>query len=588
MPRYSDDIINEVFSENDIVDYISQYVALKKSGKDYSGLCPFHREKSPSFHVSQDKQLFHCFGCGASGNLVQFVMRMEMLDFVDALKILADRAGIVLPENASPANSKLYEKKKLIYQMNKLTARFFYDTLIKDPQAETARQYFMSRKLTPKTITTFGLGYAPNSQNALFNYLIKNGYKAADIVEAGLANMDENGNYYDRFRHRVIVPIIDEKGNVVAFGGRKLEEWQKSKYINSAETPVYHKSDNLFSLNLAKREKSNEIILVEGYMDVITVYQAGVRNVVASCGTAFGEQQAKKLFKYCSEILLCQDSDEAGQKAILDAIDVINKVGGKARVVRLTGEKDPDDYIKANGVEMFKQAVKNAMPSTEFKLMLLRNKHDLTTTDGKIKFVNAAAESLTGINDTVEVDAYIQKLSDETQVSSDAIYSAYKKSITKNDMQKKYPKPQYTSSIRKNKSDNKSEEIYTEKLIKAERRLLNLITQYKKLFKLTEAKTAPEDFSTEVHKKLASLIYEDWKNEKIPEPARLINNFSGTELNEVSSVFYNMETYDDEEKTVADLITTIKKEKLQLQISKETDALKLRELLQQLTKLGEE
>ncbi len=594
MPYYSDDVVNEVFSENDIVDYVSQYVALKKSGRDYSGLCPFHREKSPSFHVSQDKQLFHCFGCGASGNLVQFVMRMESLDFVEALKVLADRAGIVLPENSSAADSRQYEKKQLIYKMNKTAARFFYDTLTKSPQSEEARQYFFSRKISAQTIISYGLGYAPNSYDALFGHLTKNGYKPADIVEAGLASQ-RDGKFYDKFRNRVIFPILDLRGNVIGFGGRIISDaaehngFKPPKYLNSSETPVFSKGKNLFSLNLAKREKVTEMILAEGYMDVISVYQAGIKNIVATLGTALTEQQAKLLLKYCSEIVLCYDSDEAGQKAILRAIDIINGVGGKSRVVRMSGAKDPDEYIKANGVEMFRQAVKKALPSTEFKLMLIKNQHDLTSTDGKIKFVNAAAESLAALKDTVEIDAYIKKISEETQVSADAIYSAYKKSSVKLSNQHSYKKP-YPSvaAVRKNVSDDSGKTVYTDKLLKAERRLLNLIAQYKKLFKLTQARMSPDDFSTDIHKQLAKLIYSQWQSGNEPEPAKLFLNFTGEQVKEVSSVFYNMEIYDNEEQTVTELIGTIKREKLQIRISNEKDPTKLRELLQQLTKLGEE
>lgn len=593
MPYYPDDIVNEVFSENDIVDYVSQYVNLKKSGRDYSGLCPFHREKSPSFHVSQDKQLFHCFGCGASGNLVQFVMRMESLDFVEALKVLADRANIILPENNTPADSKLYEKKQLIYQMNKIAARFFYNNLTKSASSEIARQYFSSRKISAATIVSYGLGYAPDSYNALFTHLTQNGYKPADIVEAGLAT-ERDGKYYDKFRNRVIFPIIDLRGNVIGFGGRIIQEavenggFKPPKYLNSSETPVFSKGKNLFSLNLAKREKVNEMILAEGYMDVISVYQAGIKNIVATLGTALTDQQAKLLLKYCSEIVLCYDSDEAGQKAILRAIDIINNVGGKSRVVRMSGAKDPDEYIKANGVEMFRQAVKKSLPSTEFKLMLIKNQHDTTTTDGKIKFINDAADSLAAIKDTVEVDAYIKKLADETGVSSDAIYSAYKKSYLKLTNKQTYQPIRQAPPVKKSSKDSENEIVYTDKLLKAERRLLNLITQYKKLYKLCANQILPDEFSTAVHKQLATLIYSEWQNERTPEPAKLLLNFSGEQVNDVSSVFYNMEVYDDEERTVTDLITTIRKEKIQIQISQEKDPVKLKELLLRLTKLGEE
>ncbi|MCX7715704.1 MAG: DNA primase [Clostridia bacterium] len=590
MPYYSDEIINEVFLENDIVDYVSQYVRLKKSGRDYSGLCPFHREKTPSFHVSQDKQLFHCFGCGASGNLVQFVMRIESLDFVEALKLLADRAGIFLPENESTYNNAEYEKKQLIYKMNADAARFFYHTLVDSPNSETARQYLRERKIAAKTITSYGLGYAPDSFNALFEHLLKSGYSQEDIIRADLA-ASKDGRIYDKFRNRIIFPIIDLRGNVIGFGGRIIQNeddgYKAPKYLNSSDTPVFSKGRNLFSLNFAKREKTNEIILVEGYMDVISVYQAGVRNIAATLGTALTEQQAKLLLKYFGEILICYDSDEAGQAATLRAIDVINSVGGKSRVIKLGGAKDPDEYIKKNGIEMFRQLVRKAVPSTEFKLSLIKNRHDLSATDGKIKFINDAAEALVGIEDAVEVDAYIKKLSDETEIGKDAIYSAYKKKNAKKYRQKT---PQ---RLKIEKRTDKNEQAYFDagnlnKLAAAERRLLNLAAQHKKLSRLSEESLPFSEFSTDVHKQLAQMIYRAWDAGKEPEPAKMLLNFSGEDLKDASCVFYNMEVYDDDEQTVIDLINHIKREKLQMQINQEKDPSKLKELLQMLTKFGEE
>ena len=323
-------------------------------------------------------------------------------------------------------------------------------------------------------------------------------------------------------------------------------------------------------------------------MDVISVYQAGVKNIVATLGTALTENQAKLLLKYCSEILLCYDSDEAGQKAILRAIDIINSVGGKSRVIKMVGAKDPDEYIKANGVEMFRQIVKNAVPSTEFKITLIKNKNDLTTTDGKIKFVNEAAQSLVSVKDSVEVDAYIKKLSAETEVSSDAIYAAYKKGSAKNVNSRTFRSYQNTA-LNQNRTNTEKQDIqYTNKLLYAEKKLLNLIVQYKKLFKLAEAKMSPDDFSTDVHKHLAQLIYQSWQNGNVPEPAKILMSFVGEQIKEVSEIFYNLEVYDDDEQTVAELLKTIQKEKLQIQISTEKEPSKLRELLQRLTMLGEE
>ena len=339
MPYYPDEIVNEIFAENDIVDYVSRYVRLKKSGRDYSGLCPFHKEKSPSFHVSSEKQLFHCFGCGASGNLVQFVMRTEGLDFVESLKLLAEKAGIQLPEDGNYSSSESHSMKKKIYEMNKLSARFFYENLTKHPEGKIALSYFHERKISKQTIISFGLGFARDSHTALHDYLLTCGYTDKEMLEAGLVVVRDE-KIYDKFRNRVMFPIIDLRGNIIGFGGRIMGSaetpsgFKLPKYLNTAETPVFNKGKNLFSLNLAKKSSPVSIILVEGYMDVISVYQAGITNVVATLGTALTENQAKLLMKYCHEILICYDSDEAGQKATIRAIEIINSVNGRSKVFK--------------------------------------------------------------------------------------------------------------------------------------------------------------------------------------------------------------------------------------------------------------
>ena len=347
----SEDIISEICSNNDIIDYVSKFVQLKKTGRDYIGLCPFHNEKTPSFHVSGEKQLFHCFGCGASGNLVQFVMRTENLDFVETIKLLADRAGIVIPENGENMSNETHERKKRILDMNKLSARFFYDTLKNPEKGTEAREYFNKRRLSGKIINIYGLGYADSDKTSLINFLKTKNYTEKQILEAGLA-VEREGKIVDKFRNRVMFPIIDVRGNIIGFGGRtmldvkEINGYKIPKYLNSSETAAFDKGRNLFSLNLAKNAKSDKLILCEGYMDVISVYQAGVHNIVATLGTAITENQAKLMLRYANEILICYDMDEAGQKAALRAIDIINSVNGKSRVIHLNGAKDPDEYIK--------------------------------------------------------------------------------------------------------------------------------------------------------------------------------------------------------------------------------------------------
>ena len=593
MPYYPDDVINEIFAENDIIDYVSRYVKLKKTGKDYSGLCPFHKEKSPSFHVSREKQLYHCFGCGASGNLIQFVMKSEGLDFVEAIKLLAERAGITLPENPEDGMDVSHEYKKKIYEMNRIAARFYYETLTKSPEGKIGYEYFVERMIKPNTIVVYGLGYAPDKNNALFLHLKDKGYSDKEIIDGGLA-VERNNKIYDKFRNRVMFPIIDLRGNVIGFGGRIMGQaseqngYKIPKYLNSAETAVFNKGRNLFSLNLAKKSSPYSIILVEGYMDVISVYQAGIKNVVATLGTALTENQAKLLMKYCSEILICYDSDEAGQKATIRAIEIINSVGGHSRVIKLKGAKDPDEYIKANGAAQFYKAVSEAVASTQFRLGILRTKYSLDSPEGKSLYVKEAVTVLQSIPDAVEVDAYINRISDETNVNRDAIYSEYSKIISAN------AKRNILFGDRNElKQDTGSNESIIPvdvppMIVSAEKKLIYLMVENKKFISEVQNTFPAEEFSTETHKKLVKLIY-DLKNEnKNIEPSVFVNAFEGDYINYVSNLFYNLEEYKDLNKTVSELIKNIKTEKIKNQMMNEKNPEVISELIKQLSELSAE
>lgn len=586
----SDDLFTEICSENDIIDYVSKYTQLKKTGRDYMGLCPFHNEKTPSFHVNREKQLFHCFGCGASGNLVQFVMRTENIAYPDAVEILAERAGIALPENGVYDDEKL-EKKKQILEMNKLAARFFYDCLKDEKAGAEGREYFKNRRITWKTITSYGLGFAPYSKTktVLVDYLKDKGYTEEQMKDASLA-IERDGKVMDKFRNRVMFPIIDVRGNVIGFGGRVMHN-QKDingfnipKYLNSSETAAFDKGRNLFSLNIAKNSKSTELILCEGYMDVISVYQAGITNIVATLGTAITENQAKLMQRYASEIIICYDSDDAGKKAAQRAIEIINSIGGRAKVMRLKGAKDPDEYILKNGAAAFKDAVKKAVPSTEFRISLVKSKYDLTGTDGKVRFVSEAADVLRTLSDPVEVDAYVKKIAEETDISKDAIYSAIKSKINSDQKDNKW----LTSQTNKNrttsaKTNQPEEERVTKTLLEAEKRLLSLIASSKKLYKIVSNEMKSSDFSTVIYRRLAKALYDCYESGKIPDEALILNEFSGdTGLeNEASSVFYNMEIYNGDEITVRELLYNIRLERLQMKIDSEKDLVRLSEFIKE-------
>lgn len=601
MARISDDLFAQICSENDIVDYVSRYTQLKKNGRDYTGLCPFHSEKTPSFHVNREKQLFHCFGCGASGNLVQFIMRTEHLSFMDALQVLADHAGIIIPDK-SVIDDKNSEQRKKILEMNRIAARFFFDNL-KDPKlGNEAREYLKNRRISWKTITAYGLGFAPNSKDSLINFMSEKGYDKHQLIEASLAVKREDA-IIDKFRNRVMFPIIDVRGNVIGFGGRVMHNEKQMggytipKYLNSSETAAFDKGRNLFSLNLAKNSHEKELILCEGYMDVISVYQAGIKNIVATLGTAITPNQAKLMLRYASEIIICYDSDDAGKKAALRAIDIISQAGGRSKIMRLKGAKDPDEYIIKNGVAAFKNAVQKAVPATEFRISLIKSQYDLNDTDAKIKFISDASDILKSINDAVEVDAYIKKISEETGISKDAIYTSYKQKLSSKQDTSRWSKIENIKSNTLNKAvvsefshEPTQKENIPKVILEGEKRLLSLIASSKKLYTQVSSELKSSDFSTDIHRRIAKALYDCYQSGQTPDEAMILNEFSGdTQMeNEASSVFFNLEVYSGDESAVKDLLYNIKIEKLNIKIKSEKDFIRLAEYMKEKEKLLKE
>lgn len=594
MPFVSDDLLNDICMSNDIIDYASSFMTIKKNGKNYMACCPFHHEKTPSFSINRDKQLFHCFGCGASGNFVQLVMRLEGLDWYDAVEQLADRANIKIPKTGVRQSDTLIAKKDAIVEMNKIAARFFYDSLMDPEVGREARKYFTERKLSKETIIKFGLGFAPNSQEALLNVLRSRGYKEHDIVEAGLA-VERNGKVVDKYRNRVIFPIINVRGKVIGFGGRvmgsnELENGIKiPKYLNSPQTPVYDKSSNLFALNLAKDSNERNLILCEGYMDVISVYQAGITNCVATLGTALTQQQTKLLLRYASEILICYDMDEAGTKAALRAIDMISEAGGKSRVIRITGAKDPDEYISKYGIDGFKTAISKAMPSTAFKLSLIRQEYDITDTDGKVQFVDAVAKCLITVPDIIEVEAYIKKTAEETGISERAIFTKYSQYKSKEPK----PRPEKTKEEYKRRelnrinSEKPKEERVNATVLDAERKLLSIIAKSRRLCLKASELIEPSEFSNNIYVTLATRMYDLARAGDTIDEAIILNEFSGdvNAENTAAAVFFNREEYADSDKTLYDLIYTIKLNRLEQRMKETADAAEIFELIKQKNEL---
>ena len=420
MPRFSDEFLQELRMRCDIEQIVSGYVPLRRRGKNLVGLCPFHNEKTPSFTLYPDNQSYYCFGCGAGGDVVNFIRRIENLDYTEAVRFLCDRAGMVMPTDGYDAS--MADKRRRIYEMNREAARFFHDTLF-SPAGEAGLRYYQSRGYQKKTITKFGLGYAPNSWNALRDHLRQKGYSYEEQFEANLlqrSTKNDRTNYFDNFRGRVIVPIIDVRGNVVAFGGRVLDD-SKPKYVNTADTPVYKKSLGVFGLNFAKNSKEKTLILVEGYMDAISLHQAGFDNAIACLGTSLTNEMAHLLMRYGEEILLCYDADEAGQKATQRAIGIFNSIGAKIRVIRLTGGKDPDEILQKYGPERFRSLIDGAENEIEFKLLKAREGLALDSDDGKLKYLNLAAEILSEVNNSIAADIYTSRLSEELGVDKQAI-----------------------------------------------------------------------------------------------------------------------------------------------------------------------
>ena len=415
----SDEFLSELRARTDIESVISPYVNLSKRGRLVKGLCPFHNEKTPSFTIYTDSQSFFCFGCGAGGDAITFIRRIENLDYVEAVKVLAERAGMKMPEDGY--DDSLAKHRQRILAANREAAKFFHSTMM-SPKGKIGLDYFLGRGLSMQTIKHFGLGYAPDEWDALLKHMRSKGFTNQELYDANLVRMSNKGDrahYYDNFKNRAMVPIIDLRGNVIAFGGRVLDD-SKPKYINTSDTMVYKKSNGVFALNFAKNGNPSQIIVAEGYMDVIALHQAGFTNAIACLGTALTQEQARLVARYADEVVLSYDSDEAGQKATKRAIDIFSKTGVRIRVLKLTGGKDPDEIIKKFGKEKFRSLIDGAANDIEYSILRERDKYDLESIDGKTKFLTAIAATLASAN-PIEQDAYASKLASEMQISKDAI-----------------------------------------------------------------------------------------------------------------------------------------------------------------------
>ena len=419
--------IQELVARNDIYDTISRYVSLQRAGRLYKGLCPFHSERSPSFMVYPETQSYYCFGCGAGGDVIKFTMEMNSLSYIEAIRFLAQQCGMPMPDE-DDGQAKL---KSRILQMNKLAARFFYDTLNSEA-GRNARKYLRDRQLSDKTIVNFGLGYAPAEWQGLTNYLRSKGFTDEEMARGYLAARNKNGNLYDIFRDRVMFPIIDLRGNVIAFGGRRMGDEGGPKYLNSGDTPVFKKSNGLFALNLAKKSGKDSFILAEGYMDVIAMHQAGFNNAVATLGTALTSQQARLIGDYAKKVIISYDSDEAGQKATRRAMEIFEKEDVTVQVLQMTGAKDPDEYIKKYGAQRFEMLLEGANSALDFQLLKLKSQYDIQNAEQRVEYLTKACDVLAGLTNPIQQDVYCTRLANETSTDKASIKLQIDRARTKN------------------------------------------------------------------------------------------------------------------------------------------------------------
>ncbi|MDO5362001.1 MAG: DNA primase [Eubacteriales bacterium] len=559
--RYSEDIIEEVRMKNDIVDVISQYVKLTRKGNSYFGLCPFHNEKTPSFSVTPSKQMYYCFGCGAGGNVFTFVMEYENFTFGEALKYLADRAGVELPkiEYSKEAKAKA-EKKAQLLEINKQAAQYFYYQLRRE-NGRNAHDYLTGRGLSEETIRKFGLGYSDKYSDDLYKFLKSKNYSDELLRESGLFNTDERHGMYDKFWNRVIFPIMDVNNRVIGFGGRVMGDG-KPKYLNSPETKIFDKSRNLYGLNIARTTRKSYLILCEGYMDVIAMHQAGFTNAVASLGTALTSGHASLLKRYTQEVLLLYDSDEAGIRAALRGIPILREAGVNSRVVSLKPYKDPDEFIRNEGPEAFENRLNQAMDSFMFRIHTAESEFPMSEPQGQNRFFQQCAQMLLELGDELERNLYIEAIVKEYRrygISVDDLRKRVNTLAMKGTPAEKRIQPKSAASQQPKKESAAQ---------KAQKLLLTWLVTYPGIFDTVEKYISPEDFVIPLYRQVAQMLY-DQHEEGDVNPAKLLNAFTDSEeQREVSSLFnatIHLENEEEQQRAFADTILRIKDESLKEQ-----------------------
>lgn len=550
---YPEELVEEVRMKNDIVDVISGYVKLQKKGASHFGLCPFHNEKSPSFSVSGAKQMYYCFGCGAGGNVFTFIMNYENYTFGEAVKMLAERAGVNLPEvEYSEEMRKKENHRARLLEANKEAAKYFYYQL-RAKQGELGYRYLTSRQLSAETMKKFGLGFANKTSDDLTKYLKQKGFDERLLAEAGLSSYDEQRGSHDKFWNRVMFPIQDINHRVIGFGGRVMGEGEP-KYLNSPETPIFDKSRNLFGLNFARTARTGNMILCEGYMDVISMHQAGFTQAVASLGTAFTSGQANLLKRYTENVLLAYDSDGAGVKAALRAIGILREAGLTGKVIDLKPHKDPDEFIKEEGVEAFQERIRNAENSFMFEVRILERDYDLKDPEGKTKFHKEIAKKLCGFEIEVERENYLEAVADKYHIGFENLRRLVNTYAAQTGMVKPVERPKQAAGKKATPEENSR---------RVQRMLLTWLTDYPQVYSRISQYIKPSDFTEELYRKVAERLFSDIESGTY-NPAGIVSMFEEEEQQREAAALFNtkveaLETKQEREKAFHDILYAVKK-----------------------------
>ena len=553
MAFYSDELIEEVRSRNDIVDVVGGYVRLQKKGNTYFGLCPFHNEKTGSFSVSPHKQMYYCFGCGAGGNVFTFLMQYENFTFGEAMQTLADKVGVELPkQEMSAAQKKEADKRALLLEINKEAAKYFY-SLLRHPRGEKAYNYFRNRELSDETMQKFGLGYSDQYSDDLYRYLKSKGYQDEVLKESGLITYDEVRGGHDKFWNRAMFPIMDVHNHVIGFGGRVMGDGEP-KYLNSPETKVFDKSRNLYGLNIARSTRKDQLLLCEGYMDVIALHQAGFDNAVASLGTALTSGHANLLKRYTKEVYLTYDSDGAGVKAALRAIPILKEVGIVTKIINMQPYKDPDEFIKAMGAEEYQRRIDNAENSFMFEIRIMQKEYDMKDPESKTAFYNEIAKKLLGFSEELERNNYIEAVAQKYNISFDDSRKLVNNLAMKGGVVNK--PTQLKSGIHENKKKEDG-------MKQSQKLLLTWLIEDTRIFSKVSSLISPEDFTEELYHKVATTLFEQFKSEGTVNPAKIISMFEDEEeQKEVAGLFnariHEVETQNEMEKALKETIIRVK------------------------------